>query len=121
MREGINHFLEHIEPYKLATRSIDGNNVALTAETGGKITGVIEMLGWSRIRLFFVDREHHGKGIARMLFQETMRLCEEKGSEGIDVNPSPFAAPVYERLGFVRSGPGQVKNGISFIPMKMTL
>ncbi len=116
--EGVNHFLDYIEPSNFGKRRSEGNHLALTAKIDGKIIGFIEIRGWSHICLFFVDKEHHGKGIARRLYQKAIEPCGEKGIEEIDVNSSPFAVPAYERLGFVQTDSEQIRNGIRFFPMK---
>ena len=44
-------------------------------------------------------------------------LKKDKSLTQITVNSSPYAVKVYERLGFMKTGEQQEKNGILFIPM----
>jgi predicted GNAT family N-acyltransferase len=37
--------------------------------------------------------------------------------EFIEVNSSPFAVGIYEKLGFIRVSDEQLKNGMKFTPM----
>lgn len=54
----------------------------------------------SHVALFFVDGEHHGKGIGRSLWNAVLA---ENTSETITVYSSLFAAPIYKKLGFVQT------------------
>lgn len=54
----------------------------------------------SHVALFFVDGEHHGKGIGRSLWNAVLA---ENTSETITVYLSLFAAPIYKKLGFVQT------------------
>ena len=69
----------------------------------------------THIALFFVDGEYHRKGIGRLLFQ---RVLEDNKVNYMTVNSSPYAVPVYEKLGFEATDKEQVKNGLRFTPMK---
>ena len=42
----------------------------------------------------------------------------KKGNKTFIVNSTPNAVPVYEKLGFVATGPRKEMNGIAFVPMK---
>ena len=70
----------------------------------------------------FVDKRHHRKGVARQLLNTV--VAEIKSNEGITqmtVNSSPYAVEAYERLGFVKTGEQQEKDGIIYIPMARQL
>ena len=54
----------------------------------------------SHVALFFVDGEHHGKGIGRSLWNAVLA---ENTSETITVYSSLFAATIYKKLGFVQT------------------
>ena len=69
----------------------------------------------THIALFFVDGEYHRKGIGRQLFQ---KILEDNKVNYMTVNSSPYAVPVYEKLGFEATDVEQVKNGLRFTPMK---
>ena len=81
-----------------------------------KLVGVIATRQeGTHIALFFVDGEYHRKGIGRQLFQ---KILEDNKVNYMTVNSSPYAVPVYEKLGFEATDVEQVKNGLRFTPMK---
>ena len=83
---------------------------------GDRLVGVIATRQeGTHIALFFVDGEYHRKGIGRLLFQ---RVLEDNKVNYMTVNSSPYAVPVYEKLGFEATDVEQVKNGLRFTPMK---
>ncbi len=83
---------------------------------GDRLVGVIATRQeGTHIALFFVDGEYHRKGIGRLLFQ---RVLEDNKVNYMTVNSSPYAVPVYEKLGFEATDKEQVKNGLRFTPMK---
>ncbi|WP_050460543.1 GNAT family N-acetyltransferase [Herbaspirillum autotrophicum] len=67
----------------------------------------------------FVAPELHGQGVARTLWQHARDAAGNDGhAGGFSVNSSVFAVPMYERLGFIATGPEAEKNGICFVPMQ---
>lgn len=71
--------------------------------------------GGTHIALFFVDGKYHRQGIGKRLYQ-TARSMNDSGR--MTVNSSPYAVPVYHRLGFRDTGIEQVVNGLRFTPME---
>ena len=70
----------------------------------------------THIALFFVDGEYHRQGIGRRLYQAA-RAANHSGI--MTVNSSPYAVPVYHRLGFKDTDTEQVVNGLRFTPMEL--
>ena len=66
------------------------------------------------IALFFVDGKYHMQGIGRQLWNVMLR---ENPNHELTVHSSLYAIPVYERLGFVKTGAIQTENGITYLPM----
>ena len=64
---------------------------------------------------FFVKAEYHRQGIGRKLWEY---LLENSKSEVITVNSSPYAVPIYHRLGFVDTETEQLSDGMRYTPMK---
>ena len=84
-----------------------------------KLTGVIASRnGGSHIALFFVDGEFHRQGAGRKLFEELLKDCK---SDRITVNSSPYAIPVYQKLGFKCADKEQTVKGIRFTPMELEI
>ena len=70
--------------------------------------------GGSHIALFFVDETRQRQGIGRALFETILADAPDKP---ITVNASPYAVPVYQRLGFTGTQPEQCTDGIRYTPM----
>ena len=66
------------------------------------------------IALFFVDGKYHKEGIGRQLWNLMLR---ENLNHELTVHSSLYAIPVYERLGFVKTGAIQTENGITYLPI----
>ena len=83
------------------------------AFVGDELAGVIATRsGGTHIALFFVDQKYQRRGVGRRLFQAVRQ-------ERMTVNSSPFAVPVYRKLGFRATGPEQSVNGLRFTPMAL--
>ena len=80
-----------------------------------KIVGVIATRNCgTHIALFFVDKKYQRQGVGKKLFQT---ILENKISK-LTVNSSPFAIPIYHKLGFKDTAEEQVINGLRFTPME---
>lgn len=86
-----------------------------------RLVGVLAMRDGRHICLLFVDPGFHRQGIARSLVQTAAAFARENGQEHLTVNSSPYAVPVYHRLGFSDLGPEQTADGIRFTPMRCPL
>lgn len=120
--EGVGHFLEYVQPAAMAERQTR-NHIVITALCGSCIVGAIEVRDHEHVSLMFVDKEHHRRGVCRELFRRAVDHIRAAGTtpESMTVNSSPYAVPVYQRLGFTVQEPEKEINGIRFIPMKMEL
>lgn len=116
--EGIDTFMDYTEPDAINLRSLLGHNFALTAKAGGVIVGAIEVRGYEHICLLFVDKEYQHRGIAGELIRRAIVKCSKRpGFDRLSVNSSPFAVPVYTRMGFVQTDKEQLQDGIRYVPM----
>lgn len=71
----------------------------------------------THIALFFVEETYHRQGVGKGLFEAA--LSDLTGNR-MTVNASPYAVPVYRRLGFVETKPEQLTDGIRYTPMCYT-
>ena len=84
-----------------------------------KLVGVLATRkNGEHIALFFVKGAYHKRGIGRTLFEN---LLKNSSADVITVNSSPYAVPVYRKLGFEDTDKEQTTNGIRYIPMKRNL
>ena len=69
----------------------------------------------AHIALFFVEEAFQRQGVGKALFQ---RILPDAPGPVITVNASPFAVPVYQKLGFTALSGEQVRDGIRYTPMR---
>jgi GNAT superfamily N-acetyltransferase len=117
--EGVSEFRKYIVPEAILQRYRADFSFAFLALDGEEILGFIEVRDQSHIMLFFVREDYHQRGIGRALFSQARDECLKinPGLAALTVNSSPYAVPIYERLGFVRTGAERMKNGIRHTPM----
>ena len=87
------------------------------------IVGVIEVRNSNHISLFFVKKEYQNQGVGKKLHELAIEKCKtlKPDVNVIDVHSSPYAVPIYEKLGFVKVSDEQVVNGMRFTPMTMII
>lgn len=115
--------LAYARPEALQERLATGN-FAFAAFNGGVPVGYMEIRSCcTHICLLFVKKEYQRRGIARKLLELAVTECRARGARAgfLDVNSSPYAVPVYEKLGFVKTGDEMTVKGIRFTPMKLEL
>lgn len=100
-KEGIDEFYRSIHDERYLS-----NLTMFGAYYDGKLVGVIAIRpGKGHIALFFVDNKFQHRGLGKQLFSYAIQgMCTNR----ITVNASPFAVPIYHKLGFVDTD--KVKN-----------
>lgn len=120
IQQGVDEFVDYIEPDKLATRAQSTHVTLLAiAEPHQTLVGVIEIRQHRHISLLFVDEDYQRKGIAQRLMNKGIDLCCRHNPDltFITVFSSPYAVDIYKCLGFTEAEPEQELNGVRFIPM----
>ena len=64
---------------------------------------------------FFVKARYHRQGIGRALWEH---LLNSSDHQVYTVHASPYAVPVYHKLGFVEMSEEQTSDGMRFTPMR---
>lgn len=64
---------------------------------------------------FFVKAQYHGQGVGKKLWEYLLHHSE---NEEFTVNSSPYAVPVYHKLGFIDTDSEQLTDGMRYTPMK---
>lgn len=72
----------------------------------------------THVALFFVDGKYHKHGVGRKLFEAAL---EQNTSGFMTVNSSPYAVPVYHKLGFQDTDGEQTVNGLRFTPIRKVI
>ena len=118
--EGIEEFYRAIRIMVFERLS---NHFIVVAERNSQIVGMIDVKENHHISIFFVEPSYMGKGIGRGLLSHAIMLCQQNkpDSTELEVHSSPWAVPVYGKLGFESTGPEQESRGIRYIRMTKTL
>lgn len=95
----------------------------VVAESNSQIVGMIDVKANYHISIFFVEPTYMDKGIGRGLLSHAIMLCQEEKPDlrEIEVHSSPWAVPVYVKLGFEPIGLEQESRGIRYTRMIKTL
>jgi ribosomal protein S18 acetylase RimI-like enzyme len=119
---GVREFLNYVNPQFLNHR-VQRNHIVLVALNGDQLIGAIELRSYNHISLLFVKTEYQNMGIAKKLLNLSLELCKRANPSlaHIDVNSSPNAVRIYEKLGFTQTDIEQEVNGIRFTPMKLSI
>jgi len=120
--EGIAEFRRYNRPEEMIKRSNSGH-FALVAADAQSVIGIIEIRNNRHISMFFIAQGFQGKGIGRQLWHYALKKSQDADNSvrEFTVNSSPYGVPIYEKLGFCKTSPEQVRNGLRFIPMTMRL
>jgi len=119
--EGNKFFTNFIVAKNFILRYKQKNNIILIAEVNNCKVGMIEIRDNNHISLLFVEKEHHGEGIAKQLYYEALIKCKKKDKNlnKFYVHASPFSIPIYEKLGFNKTDEMQEQFGLIYLPMEM--
>ena len=79
------------------------NSINLVAETDNTIIGTVTAINYANtvawIGMMLVDKIHRGKGISKILLNETIEKLKDCRSIKLDATPAGW--PVYKKLGFI--------------------
>lgn len=115
---GAEAFLETVSPDAVRGYLSSPDYAYRVAEEDGAIIGVVAVRENRHLYHLFVAPDGQRRGLARRLWTEAMEAALRAGNPGaFTVNASVYAVPVYERFGFVATGPRVEANGIAFVPM----
>lgn len=104
-------------------KMLDGQRFHLAWLDDDRLAGVAAMRDDTHLFQFFVSTHLHGHGIARQLWQRTMRdAIRRADTRHFTLKASAMAVPIYLHFGFVPSGPLLVSNtGLATQPMHLDL
>lgn len=91
------------------------------AESQSQLAGVVALRDNSHLFHLFVAEPFQGQGLGSKLWQMVKAGALQSGNPGkFTVNSSLNALPVYEKFGFVASGPVVQTHGVKFQPMQLS-
>ena len=115
--EGVGTFSDFIELDAMRQRLADKDMLLYGCYEKQTLLGVLAAKPTGHISLFFVRQECQGRGVGRALFEKHLQYARQTRVSSITVNSSPYAVPIYGKLGFRKTGEEQTINGIRFTPM----
>ena len=120
--EGVEEFFRYVNPRALHKRTRAGYHV-IVAEYGDEIAGVVEVKKRRHISMLYVEKSYHNKGIATELLNRALDyiLTSSPKTREVTVNSSQYAAPFYEKAGFIKTEDEKVIHGILHVPMALKL
>jgi len=117
---GAEEYLEAVSAKAEARYLGDPRYAFIVACHRADIAGVVAVRDHTHLFHLFVAPEYQRRGIGSLLWQHARAAALAAGNDGsFTVNSSLFAVPVYERFGFVRTGPMTEAHGIRFVPMRL--
>jgi GNAT superfamily N-acetyltransferase len=118
--EGAEAFLQTLSPEAIAG-CVQADAMAYNTAWGGDaLAGVLALRDRSHVFHLFVAAAYQRQGVAQALWRHAMSEARAMGHNGgFTVNATPYALPVYERFGFVATGPEVQTRGIAYVPMQL--
>lgn len=118
--EGAEPFFAAISESAIKGYVLASNFEYFVAEAQGRLAGVVALRDNSHLFHLFVAEPFQGQGLAGKLWQMVKAKAIQSGNPGkFTVNSSLNARPVYEKFGFVASGPVVQTHGVTFQPMQL--
>ena len=118
--DGIEEFYRFANPAAMTTRAKAGGFV-LVANTSDGLVGMLEFAPPDRIAMLFVSLRH--QGIAKELLARAIHraVAVIPPVSKLTAHSSPYAEPIYRKLGFNKVGDETTEHGITYIPMERDL
>jgi len=104
-------------------QELDEGEMRLVAVSNGELVGVIGARDLSHVHWLWVRKDWHRRGVASILMANVIAEVRRKRPDvvSITLNSSPFAIPVYLRLGFRITGEEFDQEGLICTPMELDL
>lgn len=117
---GAELFLESISEQAIHGYIAGNRFLYLVSEVEDQLVAVAALRDNSHLYHLFVAPAYQGKGLGRRLWLLVKDAGLRAGNTGrFTVNSSLNAVAVYERFGFVATGPRVEKHGVAFVPMQL--
>lgn|GEM_PF-304919 len=107
-------FKEDVNKQSFEKRILDSNYLHHIYVKDKKIVGLITIKDKNHLFHLFVDSSYHKKGIAKKLFES---IKSNMDVNGMNVNASIYAIPMYKALGFKKCGEKNRYKELEYQPM----
>lgn len=119
--EGLKRLLETLRPETIRANLERGYRYHV-AESRGETVGAVGVRDNRHLYHLYVAEPFQGQGIARALWETARAASLAAGNPGqFTVNAASAARAVYERFGFVAQSEPVTRNGVTALPMQLTL
>ena len=117
-QDGIEEFFRFANPSAMKER-MQSDGFVFVAHQNDKLVGMLEFFPPDCIAMLFVAVQL--QGIAKKLLAKAIIKASALNPDlsYLTVHSSPFAEPIYQKLGFHKTGSTTTENGITYIPMKL--
>jgi GNAT superfamily N-acetyltransferase len=113
-------FLQTVSPTAIAGYIASDLFDYAVGEYQGRLAGVVAVRDGQHLFHLFVGAAFQRRGFAAQLWAYAQQRATASGNtQGFTVNSTPYALPVYQRLGFVATGPEVQTRGIAYVPMRL--
>lgn len=114
-------FVSTISPSTVESNIQNPQYLYVLGFVGNELVGVAAIRDMKHFYHLFVAPKYQYKGIAKSLWHFLKTEAVATGSSIFTVNSSLYAVAVYEKFGFSPTGGLQSRNGISFVPMQLSV
>ncbi|MEW8406009.1 MAG: GNAT family N-acetyltransferase [Candidatus Thiodiazotropha taylori] len=119
-QDGIEEFFRFANPEAMKER-MQSNGFVIVAVENDTIVGMLEFFPPDIVALLFVTVRH--RGIAKELLAQSIDKARTSSPSlsKLIAHSSPYAQPIYQNMGFHNTGNETTENGITYIPMELSL
>ena len=119
-QDGIEAFFRFANPGAMEER-MQSDGFVLVAYQADALVGVLEFVPPDCIAMLFVAVQH--QGIAKELLAQATSKARalNPGLLKLTVHSSLYAEPIYQKMGFCKTGSVTAEHGITYIPMELLL
>lgn len=117
---GAEKFMASMAEPAIASYLAQPSHQYLLGFIGATLAGAVAVRDGGHLFHLFVAREFHGCGLGRQLWLAARNAALAAGNTtGFTVNASDYAFPMYQRWGFMPTGPRVEEGGIAWVPMRL--
>ncbi len=119
-QDGIEEFFRFANTDAMKER-MKSDGFVLVAQQADSLVGILEFYPPDMIAMLFVSIQH--QGVAKELLAQAISKVRVLNPDlsTLTVHSSPYAEPIYQKMGFYKTGNTTTENGITYVPMELLL